>query len=124
MCADASNEHRRFTRVPFAARARLSAGGSPFDVALQDISLRGALLHATPGWPARLGEDIELELTLADGVTIQMQGQVAHIETDRIGLVCRHLDLDSATHLRRLIELNLGDESRLHRELGAMIAPR
>lgn len=119
-----SDDHRRFTRVPFAARAHLSAGGTPFDVTLQDISLTGALLRTDAGWTARLGEAVELELELADGVTIRMQCRVAHTETGRVGLVCHHLDVDSATHLRRLIELNLGDESRLHRELAAMIALR
>ena len=39
---------------------------------------------------------------------------------DHLGFVCRHIDLDSISHLRRLVELNLGDESLLERELAAL----
>lgn len=124
MQTDAGDDQRRFTRIPFTARARLSAGSAAFVVALLDISLKGVLLRADASWSARPGEDVELTLELGDGIAIRMQCRVAHVETGRVGLVCHHLDVDSATHLRRLIELNLGDESRLHRELGAMIAPR
>ena len=37
-----------------------------------------------------------------------------------IGFVCRHIDVDSISHLRRLVELNLGDEALLERELAAL----
>lgn len=122
MGSETGDDQRRFTRIAFAAGARVTAGAGSHEVGLQDISLNGALLQPPAGWSARLGEEVELVLTLADGVTIRMQCRVAHLEPDRVGLACHHLDVDSATHLRRLIELNLGDESRLHRELGAMIA--
>jgi hypothetical protein len=39
---------------------------------------------------------------------------------DLLGFVCRHIDLESISHLRRLVELNLGDESLLERELAAL----
>jgi hypothetical protein len=35
--------------------------------------------------------------------------------------VCKEIDLDSISHLRRLIELNLGDQEELERELGALL---
>lgn len=116
------SEHRRFTRVPFTTRVRLQAGDRAYEAELLDVSLKGALLQMPADWSAQPGHAAELELQLADGVTIRMQTNVAHIVNGRVGLACHHLDLDSATHLRRLIELNLGDESRLHRELSAMIA--
>jgi len=37
-----------------------------------------------------------------------------------LGLSCREIDLDSITHLRRLVALNLGDEALLDRELGLL----
>lgn len=116
-------EQRRFTRVPFTSRVRLSPEAGSYESELLDLSLKGALLRAIPEWAARLGDAVELELELADGVMIRMQATVAHTERDRVGLACHHVDVDSATHLRRLIELNLGDEAQLHRELSAMIVP-
>jgi len=51
-----------------------------------------------------------------------MSCEVAHIEGDHIGLLCRSIDLDSITHLRHLIELNLGDAALLEREFKALVA--
>jgi len=35
-------------------------------------------------------------------------------------LQCNAIDIDSVTHLRRLVELNLGDESQLHKEISQL----
>jgi hypothetical protein len=115
------DEHRRFTRVPFPATALLRSRGRAWNCVVLDLSLKGALLQRLADWPAASGEAVDLEIKIADDVVIQMQGIVAHIEADHAGISCQHIDLDSAAHLRRLVELNLGDEARLHRELAAMI---
>jgi hypothetical protein len=116
-------EQRRFTRVTFPAEARLHAGGGVLGCELLDISLKGALIRRPVGWTASLGEPVILEIPISPESGIRMEARVTHLEADRAGIVCHHLDLDSAAHLRRLIELNLGDEAQLHRELAAMIAP-
>jgi hypothetical protein len=51
-----------------------------------------------------------------------MQTRVAHVEGPQAGLLCISIDIDSVTHLRRLLELNLGDPALLERELSALIA--
>ena len=50
-----------------------------------------------------------------------MNCQLAHCHGRLAGLVCTSIDLDSITHLRRLVELNLGDPDLLDRELSALI---
>jgi hypothetical protein len=49
-----------------------------------------------------------------------MDVSVAHVEDQHIGFRCEHIDLDSITHLRRLVELNVGDTDILYRELSAL----
>jgi hypothetical protein len=49
-----------------------------------------------------------------------MDVEVAHQENDEMGLNCKDIDVDSITHLRRLVELNLGDPKLLERELSAL----
>ena len=51
-----------------------------------------------------------------------MDARVAHVGCGLLGVVCQLIDIDSATHLRRLVELNLGDPALLERELSALIA--
>jgi hypothetical protein len=50
-----------------------------------------------------------------------MQGSIIHSETDQIGFRCDHIDLESISHLKRLVELNLGDEAALERELHELV---
>jgi hypothetical protein len=70
----------------------------------------------------RMGATVVVHLPLDNGETeIRLQATVVHHQGERYGLVCQELDLDSATHLRRLLELNLGDESLLQREIGLLL---
>lgn len=124
MALPPAEEHRRFTRVTFPTEARLVSGDRECSCELLDISLKGALIRHPTDWSTTIGEDVVLEIPIAQDSRIRMQARIAHLESDHAGMTCHHLDLDSAAHLRRLIELNLGDEAQLHRELAAMIAPR
>jgi hypothetical protein len=46
----------------------------------------------------------------------------SHTRGQNAGLLCLDIDIDSVTHLRRLVELNLGDSDLLERELSALIS--
>lgn len=120
-----SNESRHFSRIPFHADVRLH-----FDLAdhvqtthLLDISLKGALVKTEqPILKSFMGKNCRLTLVLSrDGESIIMEGQVVHQEGQLMGIECQHIDVDSMTNLRRLVELNTGDENLLRRELGEML---
>jgi hypothetical protein len=49
-----------------------------------------------------------------------MDVAVVHIEDNETGLQCNAIDIDSISHLRRLIELNLGDSNQLNKELNQL----
>lgn len=70
---------------------------------------------------------VKLPLGDADGdgasdIVIAMAGELAHVEGDHAGVLCRSIDIESITHLRRLIEVNLADPAASERELKALIA--
>lgn len=113
-------EGRRFSRFPFVARARLQGRYRAWDSTLIDISLKGALVTLPAGATLQVGDPLRLDLSVDDGAfTIRMSGEVAHLGGGHVGLRCQHIDLESIAHLRRLVELNLGDPARLDRELHA-----
>ena len=118
-----ANERRRFWRATFNAPVKLINEAGSVDAMLDDISLKGALLDAPAGWSGRPGEHCHLRLRLsADSEdVIAMWGRVTHVEGRKIGLLCESIDLDSITHLRRLVELNSGDPAMLERELSALV---
>lgn len=120
--ADASSQARRqFSRIVFESGVVLQTSSGKHACKLVDISLKGALVERVTPWGERAGEPCSLVVQLADDASIRMTGEVAHVEGGRLGLHCRDIDLDSITNLRRLVELNLGDETALNREISAML---
>lgn len=116
-----SADRRQFWRAAFRSPVQLVDKSGSHPAELVDISLKGALVKVPPQWPGQLHEGCRLTLKLADDALIAMQTLVAHVEGRRVGLHCESIDLDSITHLRRLVELNAGDPSLLDRELQALL---
>lgn len=114
-------ERRHFSRIPFDAHAVLRApDGHEWHGALLDISLKGALFERPADWVGAPHTGLVLDIDLDGAASIRMAVDVAHVEADHLGLHCTHIDLDSIAHLRRLVELNVGDPELLNRELSAL----
>ena len=120
-----SNQPRHFSRIPFQADVQLH-----FHLAkevqtahLLDISLKGALVETTqPVANVYKGKICRMVLLLSKGGEhITMEGKVVHQDGRHIGIECQHIDLDSMINLRRLVELNTGDEKLLERELAEVL---
>ena len=117
------HERRHFIRVTFDAPAQLTTGDGCFSVHVLDLSLKGALVKLPLDATFPEGIACRLDVSLDDvSDHIQMEGRIAHLNNNRIGVLCQTIDLDSVTHLRRLVELNLGDPELLSRELSALIS--
>lgn len=120
-------EHRRFARIAFAAPARLSLATRMCECEVLDLSFKGALLRLRGVAGLEGGEACSLDLPLGERQErISMAGRIAHVEGQgegqRIGLACQSIDVDSLTHLRRLIELNSLDPALFERDLAALVA--
>ncbi|MDP2821674.1 MAG: PilZ domain-containing protein [Sulfuritalea sp.] len=116
-----ATERRNFWRAVFHSPVRLTTRDGHAYARLLDISLKGALLEAENAWHGKPGDEYQLCLNLAPGTAIAMETKVMHVEGHHIGLRCESIDLDSITHLRRLVELNSGDPAILDRELGSLV---
>ena len=126
MTTTISDDRRHHLRITFHTTAHLLFGDRRIEVKVLDLSLKGALIQLPDSGHADdviAGLDCQLNVGLddAEGDQITMETIVAHAHGRRIGLLCRNIDLDSVTHLRRLVELNLGDPGLLERELSALI---
>ena len=120
--AKSTNERRRFTRIPFEASVSLTNPAGTWTAKLLDVSLNGALITLPQNWPAGQNETFLLEINVAENIfKIKMEATATHVDKESVGLRCDHIDIDSASHLRRLVELNVGDEAILNRELAALI---
>ena len=114
-------DKRRFTRILFSTPAQLNVNGNSYHTSLVDLSLKGALVTIEQDLADKVGQACSLSFTLPNSeVLINIEGAIAHVEHDHLGIVCTKIDLDSVSHLKRLIALNLGDEDLLDRELSSL----
>ncbi|MFO6420356.1 PilZ domain-containing protein [Hylemonella sp. W303a] len=127
--------YRRFLRSVFQAPARLTLSSGVLDVQVVDISLKGVLAELRVGAGTALptqGGRGRLRLSLSATDYIAMDVAVARVQQVgpaaegfgtvwQVGLQCAHIDLDSVTHLRQLIERNMQDPALLGRELAVLI---
>lgn len=123
-------DHRRFARIPFNAAVRLTLSEStpePIPGTLQDVSLKGAMIcldHPDTKTTISVGQQTELVIQPEQtDLQMLMTAEVAYCLPERgiYGLNFISLDIESAGHLRRLVEVNLGNDSSLQRELHNLI---
>lgn len=118
---DQTQERRRFQRIPFEADVELVQGQQRWTVKMHDLSLKGLLVSRPTDWTAATDATFHACIRLAADVEMDMTVSLAHEKDNLLGFYCREIDLDSITHLCRLIELNLGSRDLLERELGALM---
>ncbi len=113
---------RRFTRIPFDASCKVRG---PEDQTLttqvMDLSLKGVLIQTPTDWRGKHGDIYMVDIILAPDTHITMETRLVHQEGEHAGFKCEHIDLDSITHLRRVMELNTGSEELLDREIAEML---
>lgn len=116
------HERRHFSRIAFHRPASLDVRIAQGTCEVLDVSFKGALVEVPHGFPAHVGQGCTLSIRLDAGdAVIEMEGEIVHREGTQAGIRCLEIDLDSMSHLRRLVELNVGDEDVLHRELSALV---
>nr|WP_298135928.1 PilZ domain-containing protein [uncultured Pseudomonas sp.] len=118
--SDTGNERRRFQRITFNAPTEIVQGARSWSAELHDISLKGLLVKRPAQWNGDPDHPYQANIHLAEDACVKMEVVLTRSQGELLGFVCRHIDLDSISHLRRLVELNLGDESLLERELAAL----
>lgn len=117
-------ERRRFPRFPFHSRAVLRLDGAVVEGMLLDISYNGALFE--PAQFAAGSPEEECVLTVVnDGGRrqgVDIVGRVAYRGGCTIGIQFHPLEWLELAGLMRIIELNLGTQEMLSRQLGRLLA--
>ncbi|MCL9781367.1 PilZ domain-containing protein [Vibrio sp. S4M6] len=112
-------ERRRFSRIIYQAPATIKQGGTVVEANIQDLSLHGLLLSVDEK-NTELNCDIlaDIEFTLpSSDIVISLVANLIGIKKNIIHASIDHIDLESIAHIRRLVELNVGNDDLLHREL-------
>lgn len=116
------DERRKFTRIDFDATARLQQGEVSLPVHIIDISVNGVLLETPEEYSINAEASASICITLSDEAEIVMHVNLAHSSNKVLGFKCASIDMESATLLRRLIELNMDDENATERVLEELLS--
>jgi hypothetical protein len=116
------DDRRSFVRARFATGATLTDAktGKEWQTELVDLCIKGAFVSRPEDWHGKSGDPCSLALNLNAGLVISMSGHIAHVRPGGVGFAWDSIDIDDMAHLRRLLELNLGDGSLFQRELSAL----
>ena len=119
-----NNERRRFTRIPFESNATLYNAENAWECQLKDISFKGILLEVPETWEGKIGDKFSLDLALIVSDQDEIQNRIhmyvitlAHLKGNQAGFRWENIDIDSFTHLRKLLELNTEDPELLDQEI-------
>jgi len=111
-------ERRRFSRIVYQAQATLTQESTQVNALVCDLSLHGLLVTSDQSNLLDMNKQVDVEFSLAGSdVTIQLVGNIVGLNNNVIRLSIDHIDIESIGHLKRLVELNVGDDDLLHRDI-------
>lgn len=109
---------RKFSRVIYQVPAIIKQSNNSWSSKILDLSLKGALLATPSDWKKGNEQDYDISFLLnGSDINIDMKLKLVQENSDHLRFEITHIDINSASHLKRLIELNVGDDKLLHREL-------
>lgn len=116
------SEKRYFKRIKFETDSKIDLKGTSYKCELLDISFKGALLRCPNNIPIKKGEFCKLHIHLPSSeVNLDFDTQLIHSDNNHLGFKFESEDLDTMTHHRRLIELNLGGDEYLDNEIDSWL---
>ena len=111
-------ERRHYSRIEFDGRCTIDFNQVTYQAELVDICLTGALIQASAAIGISQGQNASISIELLGVDTkIDILAILVKREQDLLHFQLENIDLESTGHLRRLLELNLGDAKLIEREL-------
>jgi len=118
-------ERRNFQRIPFACKAEINCSDRKYHAELLNICLQGAMVLGRDTIPLAEENRCELLIHLLDSdITLQFEAEVIHCQQKRLGFRFIGEDTETASHLRRLLELNIGSSEVIDKELAFWLKDR
>ncbi|PLX72336.1 MAG: PilZ domain-containing protein [Desulfuromonas sp.] len=118
------SKERKFQRIPFLCQSVVKCSDRNYAAELLDISMKGALLNIRDLPDGQLGHTCFIDIKLeSSDIHLLFEAKLVHREGEHAGYVFQSENLETFTHLRRLLELNLGDDAIVNRELSDLLTP-
>ena len=111
-------ERRRFSRIIYQVPALIEQNDLAMQAMIQDLSLHGLLLKVEDAKPLDSLLPVEVGFSFIQSEqTIQLSAGIVSIAGNEIRLKISNIDIENISQLKRFIELNVGNNEILNREL-------
>jgi hypothetical protein len=113
---DHGQQNRRYSRVKWGERARVTVGDAEASGPVMDISLNGVLVQADLAVTTGTACEVVIPLGEAPEHAIEAEGHVVRRDSQGLAIHFDAMELDSVAHLRQLVTYNSDDPDRIDRE--------
>jgi hypothetical protein len=111
-------ERRRFARIIHHAPAQLQQGQLHLDATIKDLSLHGLLLELANTEPLNSQYPVTVTFAFAESEQrLTLTADIVDAGPHTARLKISSIDINSISQLKRFIQLNIGNDELLHREL-------
>ena len=116
-------EQRYFRRIPFQAEVKLITANLSRTCELVDLALTGALVRIPSGVALQHGDRCRLSIFLpTTDLSLEFEAELARCDGENLGFRFVSEDYITLGHLRRLLELNIGDAQEAEEEFRRWLA--
>jgi len=119
-------DRRKTTRISFIHRCTLQSGRKYYHGNVDDISINGARVILKEPCALIVGMCVRVRMYLktnSASLQISVKAQIAWIKKEIIGLSFIEIYDDDLTMIRRILEVNTGNASKVRKELRNFINP-
>jgi len=110
-------EQRNYRRINFRTEADVTLKDSIYRCDLVDLALQGALFRSERELSLPLGSQVPLSIYLPEtSIRMEFIGELIHQNGQFYGFIFTSEEAESMAHLRRLLELNVGDAALIEKE--------
>jgi len=115
-------DKRHFKRIAFTADIDVEYNGKNYTAELLDLSLKGILIKPEEKMPVQNNDLVLIKITLPmTDIILSFKSELVHRYNNNLGLKFICVDIDTITHLKRLMELNTGDAEKISEEMSAWL---
>lgn len=111
------NEQRSYRRIPFHTETEVNINDTKHQCELVDLALQGALFKSEQELPLAIGSRCQMTIALpSSDLTMEFTGELIHQRGQFYGFIFISEDVVTMGHLRRLLELNVGNGDAVDQE--------
>ena len=114
-----SEDKRRFTRVPFKTKTKLTVEGKLFTAdELYNLSVGGCFLPVAADMKVGAAVSLSIALSGTDtDVHVRVEGEIIRSESNGVAIKFTEIDPDSLIHLQNIIRYNAVDTEAVNEEI-------